>query len=139
MCCGFVRIDKTIRALMSMCCAASVFLVTLLRFEHVVSRHTLCQLLIQKNSSCVDQPTEPIDLLVDFTVYCGLRHRYLPRMYKLWERILTTETLFMVSCWKHDTHEAPVPIHREDMVADFAPMFDTLHDESCMKCEHSPV
>ena len=40
----------------------------------------------------------------------------------------------MVSCWKHDTHEAPVPIHREDMVADFAPMFDTLHDESCMKC-----
>ena len=55
-------------------------------------------------------------------------------MYTLWERILTTETLFMVSCWKHDTHEAPVPIHREDMVADFAPMFDTLHDESCMKC-----
>ena len=78
-------------------------------------------------------------MLVDFTVYCGLRHRYLPRMYKLWERILTTETLFMVSCWKHDTHEAPVPIHREDMVADFAPMFDTLHDESCMKCARTAL
>ena len=47
-------------------------------------------------------------------------------MYTLWERILSPETLFMVSCWKHDTHEAPVPIHREDMVADFAPMFTAI-------------
>ena len=86
------------------------------------------------------KPVRTIDFLADFTVYCGLRHRYLPRMYELWQRILTPgHTIVMVSCWKGEElpngrePSVPVPIHREDMVLDFAPLFDTLHYESCMK------
>ena len=35
------------------------------------------------------RPVRRIDFLIDFTVYCALRHRYLARMYELWDRVLT--------------------------------------------------
>ncbi len=52
---------------------------------------------------CVCRPLKRIDLLVDMTVYCGLRHRYLPRMYDLWERLLTPGHTIMMISYVHGT------------------------------------
>ena len=44
------------------------------------------------------RPLKTIDMLVDMTVYCGLRHRYLSRLYELWERLLTPgHTILFIS------------------------------------------
>ena len=96
--------------------------------------------LVNYDALALPKPLELVDMVVDMTVYCGLRHRYLSRLYALWERVLTPgHTIMMISCWKGDDDGTgdgippPVPIYREDMVMDFAPMFETLHTESCMK------
>lgn len=78
-------------------------------------------------------PMETIDLLFDFTVYCGLRHRYLDKLYRMWKRLLTPgHTLLMIQCWK-ETTRAPVQVRLEDMLLDFEPYLDVLHYESCEK------
>ena len=74
-----------------------------------------------------------IDLLLDFTVYCGLRHRYLSRIYSLWSKLMTpNHTILMLQCWKSTTN-APVPVRIEDIFLDVEPMLSVLHYESCQK------
>ena len=82
-------------------------------------------------------PTKSIDLLIDTTVYCALRHRYLPRLYEMWGKLMASETLLMVQCWKQEDagyrHEDKTPdtVLESDMVADFEPMFDVILHEEC--------
>jgi hypothetical protein len=74
-----------------------------------------------------------IDLLLDFTVYCGLRHRYLSRLYSLWERLMhVNHTILMLQCWKSTTN-SPVPILLKDILLDVEPILQVLHYESCEK------
>jgi SAM-dependent methyltransferase len=86
-------------------------------------------------------PNVRIDFLVDMTVYCGLRHRYLPRLYNLWRRLAVNfepKTLVMIQCWQQESTRdghapAPVTVSREDMLHDFEPLFDVLLHEPCRK------
>ena len=56
-------------------------------------------------------------------------------MYELWPRVLKRDTLFMVQCWKGENKEVspPVAVEHDTMVADFSPILDILHIESCWK------
>ena len=95
--------------------------------------------LVNYDALALPTPLERIAMLVDMTVHCGMRHRYLARMYEVWERLLTPgHTIMMISCWKGEVGSGdgtppPVPIYKEDMVMDFAPMVEILHSESSMK------
>ena len=112
----------------------------LLQVTSIDLRNLLTRKVSADDALALPEPRERIDWLLDFTVYCGLRHRYLARMYELWQRLLTPgHTIFMIQCWTAEklpdgsTPDVPVGIYREDMVLDFAPLFETLHSESCMK------
>ena len=51
-------------------------------------------------------PARSLDLVFDGTVYCALRHRYLPRLYALWRRLLKPQhTLLVLNCWHACTLE----------------------------------
>jgi hypothetical protein len=72
---------------------------------------------VNYDALALPKPLERIDLLVDMTVYCGLRHRYLSRLYDLWERVLAPgHTILMISCWKGeplaDGTDPDVPVVR---------------------------
>merc|ERR1719436_1819099 len=90
-------------------------------------------------------PKRQIDFFFDATVYCGLRHEYLARLHDVWSRLFTPgHTLVHVQCWNWEDREflrssgRPVPRTRRDMEADFEPVFDILHSESCEKNQDGP-
>ena len=57
----------------------------------------------------VRRPLKRIDMLVDMTVYCGLRHRYLARMYDLWQRLLKPgHTIMMISYALSTSQQIPL-------------------------------
>jgi SAM-dependent methyltransferase len=87
-------------------------------------------------------PRTPLQFVFDGTVYCGLRHRYLSRLYALWRRLLTPgETLLLIQCWRAPGSSGPplngevAPIWHTDasMEADFAPVLEVVHKQTCMK------
>jgi len=80
-------------------------------------------------------PKHRIDFFFDATVYCGLRYSYLARDYQVWARLATPgHTLFNIQCWNQESNHYPIaPQTKRDMEADFEPIFDILHSESCPK------
>ena len=88
---------------------------------------------IAYDALALPRPKIDVDFVVDFTVYCGLRHRYLSRLYDMWKRVLIPgRSLLMIQCWKSTTN-APVTVSLQDMKLDFEPIFDVLFFESCEK------
>jgi len=87
------------------------------------------------DATAMPVPKKRVDFLFDATVYCGLRHLYLNKLYDVWSRVATPgHTLVNIQCWNEESGiYGAIPKTKRDMEADFEPIFDILHSESCMK------